>query len=87
MIRCTKIEPRAGAEGPRAGGSVSQVRFRLWADLLPVLIICLASGRALKTAKPPWREWHFRVLFFVMTFFTIGMVSNFRKLWEKASAS
>jgi uncharacterized membrane protein YadS len=25
----------------------------------------------------------FRVLFFVMTFFTIGLVSNFRKLWEE----
>jgi uncharacterized membrane protein YadS len=25
----------------------------------------------------------FRVLFFVMTFFTIGMVSNFRKLWQE----
>ena len=25
----------------------------------------------------------FRVLFFVMTFFTIGLVSNFKKLWEE----
>jgi uncharacterized membrane protein YadS len=25
----------------------------------------------------------FRVLFFVLTFFTIGLVSNFRKLWEE----
>ncbi|MBF0592895.1 MAG: putative sulfate exporter family transporter [Nitrospirae bacterium] len=25
----------------------------------------------------------FRVMFFVLTFFTIGMVSNFRKLWEE----
>jgi uncharacterized protein YacL len=25
----------------------------------------------------------FRVMFFVMTFFTIGVMSNFRKLWEE----
>ena len=25
----------------------------------------------------------FRVLFFCLTFFTIGVVSNFRKLWEE----
>ncbi len=25
----------------------------------------------------------FRVLFFVLTFFTIGIVSNFKKLWEE----
>ncbi len=25
----------------------------------------------------------FRVMFFVFTFFTIGIVSNFRKLWEE----
>jgi uncharacterized protein YacL len=25
----------------------------------------------------------FRVIFFVLTFFTIGVVSNFKKLWEE----
>jgi hypothetical protein len=25
----------------------------------------------------------FRVLFFAMTFFSIGMISNFRRLWEE----
>ncbi len=25
----------------------------------------------------------FRVMFFVLTFFTIGVVSNFKKLWEE----
>ena len=28
----------------------------------------------------------FRVLFFVMTFFTIGLVSNFRQLWQEGIA-
>jgi hypothetical protein len=28
----------------------------------------------------------FRGIFFVMTFFTIGVVSNFRKLWEAGIA-
>ena len=28
----------------------------------------------------------FRVLFFVMTFFTIGLMSNFRKLWQEGIA-
>lgn len=38
----------------------------------------------LATAKTATDEGNvFRVLFFVMTFFTIGVVSNFKKLWEE----
>jgi len=29
----------------------------------------------------------FRVIFFILTFFSIGVLSNFRKLWQEASAS
>ena len=49
-----------------------------------MLIICLASPGALKTANAAVAGMDtFRVLFFVLTFFTIGVVSNFKKLWEE----
>jgi len=49
-----------------------------------MLTICLASPGALKTANAAVAGMDtFRVLFFVLTFFTIGMVSNFKKLWEE----
>jgi hypothetical protein len=39
------------------------------------------------TAKAAMAEANvFRGIFFVMTFFTIGVVSNFRKLWEEGIA-
>ncbi len=49
-----------------------------------MLIICLSSAGALKTANAAVAGMDtFRVLFFVLTFFTIGVVSNFKKLWEE----
>ena len=52
-----------------------------------LLIICLQSPELQKTGKAVSGTLNaFRVIFFLLTFFTIGMVSNFRKLWKKASA-
>ncbi|MFZ0051705.1 MAG: putative sulfate exporter family transporter [Desulfobaccales bacterium] len=49
-----------------------------------MLLICLGSADTLKTANAAVAGMdNFRVLFFVLTFFTIGLVSNFKKLWEE----
>jgi uncharacterized membrane protein YadS len=49
-----------------------------------MLLLCLSSPGILKTAKAATAGMDtFRVLFFVLTFFTIGVVSNFKKLWEE----
>jgi len=49
-----------------------------------MLFVCLAAPGVLKTAQAATGEMKtFRVLFFVLTFFTIGVVSNFKKLWEE----
>jgi uncharacterized membrane protein YadS len=48
------------------------------------LILCLSFPETIKMAKIASEEGNiFRQLFFVMTFFTIGVVSNFKKLWEE----
>jgi uncharacterized membrane protein YadS len=48
------------------------------------LAIGLACPALIKTAKGSTDQANvFRVLFFCLTFFTIGVVSNFRKLWEE----
>lgn len=48
------------------------------------LIICASVPSLIKTAKIATAESNvFRQIFFAMTFFTIGVVSNFKKLWEE----
>lgn len=51
---------------------------------LVLLVLALREPNLLGQAKAAAGEVNvFRVLFFVMTFFTIGLMSNFRKLWEE----
>jgi uncharacterized membrane protein YadS len=48
------------------------------------LAFCIALPDLLDAAKAASSEANvFRQLFFAMTFFSIGVVSNFRKLWEE----
>jgi uncharacterized membrane protein YadS len=51
---------------------------------LAMLFLALQAPGLIGAARVSTGESNvFRVLFFVMTFFTIGLVSNFRKLWEE----
>ncbi len=51
---------------------------------LVILLIGMNAPALLGKAKAATGEGNvFRGIFFVMTFFTIGMVSNFKKLWEE----
>jgi uncharacterized membrane protein YadS len=51
---------------------------------LVLLLICLQASTVIPTAKLVTGGGDvFRVIFFTLTFFTIGVVSNFRKLWEE----
>jgi uncharacterized membrane protein YadS len=51
---------------------------------LAALILCWNLPDLLESAREASSQANiFRKLFFVMTFFTIGVVSNFRKLWEE----
>jgi len=48
------------------------------------LVLCILIPDLLDTVKAASNEANvFRQLFFAMTFFAIGVVSNFRKLWEE----
>jgi uncharacterized membrane protein YadS len=86
VIWCTKIEPRTG----------DKVRAReIWErfpkfilgyvlTFVVVLAYCLADKSHLAGAKAVTAGTDtFRVLFFVLTFFTIGVMTNFKKLWEE----
>ncbi len=49
-----------------------------------VILMAIFIPEATATAKKAMGQANvFRGIFFVMTFFTIGVVSNFRKLWEE----
>ncbi len=51
---------------------------------LAMLFLAIQAPGLINAARVSTGESNvFRVLFFVMTFFTIGLMSNFRKLWEE----
>ncbi|MBI4794564.1 MAG: putative sulfate exporter family transporter [Deltaproteobacteria bacterium] len=85
VIWCTKIE----CTGGRIQAGEIWERFPKFVigyviTFVLMLLLCLGSPGILKTAKAATGEMDsFRVMFFVLTFFTIGVVSNFKKLWEE----
>jgi uncharacterized membrane protein YadS len=49
-----------------------------------VILLAISSADLIPIAKKAMGQANvFRGIFFVMTFFTIGVISNFRKLWEE----
>ena len=51
---------------------------------LAFLLLCLTTPAKLEAAKAVTAASDtFRVLFFVLTFFSIGVASNFKKLWQE----
>ncbi len=86
VIWCSKIESKPGE---RIQAIEIWYRFPKFVigyflTFILMLIVSLSSPAALKTARAATAETDiFRVLFFVLTFFTIGVISNFRKLWEE----
>lgn len=54
------------------------------ATFLVVLLLAATSPGLVGQLKLAMNEANvFRGIFFVLTFFTIGVVSNFRKLWQE----
>ncbi|KHK03441.1 putative sulfate exporter family transporter [Desulfovibrio sp. TomC] len=86
VIWCTMIECKPG----------QRMRFSEVLDRFPrfvlgyvitfliMLILCAKGGDMLKFGKAAIAgTGTFRGIFFILTFFTIGVVSNFKKLWEE----
>jgi|UniRef100_A0A7C5EN97 uncharacterized membrane protein YadS len=86
IIWCAKIECKPG-EKVRAREIWERFpKFVLGYALTFIifLIICASVPELIKPAKMASAESNvFRQIFFAMTFFTIGVVSNFKKLWEE----
>ncbi len=88
IIWVTKIEKRENG-----GGGVKAIeiwhrfpKFVLgyFLTFAVMLAVALASPAALKSAKAATGTMDtFRVMFFVLTFFSIGAISNFKKLWQE----
>jgi uncharacterized membrane protein YadS len=86
-IWTTRIEKRAGDQA-RVGEIWERFpKFVIGYVLTFVLILLLALGATpehLAKVKSSMGEANtFRGIFFVLTFFTIGVMTNFRKLWEE----
>jgi len=85
-IWSTKIEP---GRGNKVSAKEIWARFPKFilgylATFVTVLAIAALAPSAVPKAKAAMGQANvFRGIFFVMTFFTIGVVSNFRKLWEE----
>jgi uncharacterized membrane protein YadS len=87
IIWAAKIEKRQ--DGDKIRGSEIWQRFPKFVigymlTFLLFLAVCLGYPAIINSAKKVTGEADiFRQLFFVLTFFTIGAVSNFKKLWEE----
>jgi hypothetical protein len=85
-IWCTKIEKRAGDKVRLVEIWERFPKFVLgyMVTFLAVLLVALFAPGAKDKVKTAMGEANvFRSIFFVMTFFSIGVVSNFKKLWEE----
>ncbi len=85
-IWCTKIEGRPGEKVPLAQIWLRFPKFVFgyMITFAAILLIVLLAPSLKDKAKAAMAEANaFRGIFFVMTFFTIGAVSNFKKLWEE----
>jgi uncharacterized membrane protein YadS len=85
-IWCTKIEGKPGGKVPFAEiwERFPKFVFGYLITFLVVLLIALLAPSLTEKAKSAMGEADvFRSIFFTMTFFSIGVVSNFKKLWEE----
>jgi uncharacterized membrane protein YadS len=86
VIWCAKIDR---VEGQKASVPEIWARFPKFVlgyvlTFVVLLVVCLTVPGTMGPAKSATGELDvFRKLFFAMTFFSIGLVSNFRKLWEE----
>jgi uncharacterized membrane protein YadS len=86
LVWCTRIEPAAGHRVRAVEIWQRFPKFILGYILTFIVLlgVCLYSKSLLPAAKSVVTGTDsFRVLFFVLTFFTIGVSTNFRKLWEE----
>jgi len=85
-IWCTMIECKPG-ERMKFGAILDRFpRFVLGyvITFIIMLVLCAKGGDMLKFGKTAIGDTGpFRGIFFVLTFFTIGVVSNFKKLWDE----
>jgi uncharacterized membrane protein YadS len=87
LIWCTRIDRRPGERisarhiWERFPKFVLGYVFTFVTLLLLCCVVLPSSGKASLLATEEGNT--FRVLFFAMTFFTIGLISNFRKLWQE----
>ncbi|MEW6071375.1 MAG: putative sulfate exporter family transporter [Planctomycetota bacterium] len=87
VIWCTRIEPCPAGE--RLGASQIWDRFPKFVlgyvlTFVVLLAVVLAAPELKSAAELATGEANaFRLLFFAMTFFAIGLVSDFRRLWEE----
>jgi len=86
IIWCTVIERRPGEKVRVAEIWDRFPKFVLGyiGTFVLTLVVCAAAPQVIAAAKGASGEANvFRQLFFAMTFFAIGVVSNFSKLWEE----
>ncbi len=86
VIWCTQIEGRPGGKVPlgEIWERFPKFVFGYFITFLAVLLIAWCAPSLTGKVKAGMDEANsFRSIFFCMTFFSIGAVSNFKKLWEE----
>ncbi len=84
IIWCAKIECKGEVKASMIWERFPKFVLGYFLTFALMLAVSMSSKELLKAAKMATGQMdNFRGIFFVMTFFTIGVISNFRKLWSE----
>ncbi len=84
VVWCAKIECKEAVKASIIWERFPKFVIGYFLTFICMLFVALSSKGLLKQAQMATGQMdNFRGMFFIMTFFTIGVISNFRKLWEE----
>jgi uncharacterized membrane protein YadS len=84
IVWCAKIECKGQVRAAEIWDRFPKFVIGYFLTFVIILVICLSSQANATVAKSAVNAPDlFRSMFFALTFFAIGVVSNFKKLWEE----
>jgi len=84
IVWCSKIECQGEVKASMIWERFPKFVFGYFLTFILMLMVSLSSKDIMKLAQKATGQMdNFRGMFFIMTFFTIGVISNFRKLWAE----
>lgn len=84
IVWCAKIECKGEVKASMIWERFPKFVIGYFLTFILMLLVSMSGPELLKQAQKATGQMdNFRGMFFIMTFFTIGVISNFRKLWAE----